>query len=262
MPLGRWIISAAIVCHIVALTVDAIPSPAAVRALASVASESDVAEHARNRSHVYSVLTVAAEWLEGAVPGLFNATRVLRPATQFYTRAGLRQQWDMFSNPVLGDEYLRIDYWVVTTDSPGHLRVYREIVFPADSEDRLRVVHDYRNKTLSNVLALLLAEPINGRDEDRLAPITGALLRYYTSRFSRSFLSSGDRIARVTAWYGLGPIIPPRRDSLSYLRLRSAELVQYDAGPIEIPAPRSRPRVGSRSSESDIVWSVVLDEER
>src|SRR5688572_14230259 len=149
MAANRWILSLAIVYHLIAVSIDALSSPQEILAAAAAPGGTGPAGVPR----VDAAFTRAAAWVERVSPGLYRAVTPLRAATQPYIRNGrLRQKWNMFTNPVQGDQYLRMDHYVLSAVPLESPRVYRELIYPADREDWPRLVHDYRNKAVSRSL--------------------------------------------------------------------------------------------------------------
>jgi hypothetical protein len=126
----------------------------------------------------------------------------VRALTRAYIKAGLRQTWDMFSRPQTANHYARLGYHVVSPGTPKP-RVVLELVFPADREDRVRVLHDYQDKAVVmafeaffSARAKHLGEPATSRE---LLP----LIRYFKRRYRQGYLAQDETIVRTDVWYGV-----------------------------------------------------------
>jgi hypothetical protein len=250
----QWFISLLIVYHVVAVVVDAIPDPARMKpVLPEVRHPTEDA--------VASVLTPAfdrvAAWMPRLEPKLFAATEPLRWLTRPYIHAGLRQHWNMFTDVAGEDRYLRLDYYVQSGGSRP--RRIQELVFPAGREDRVRVLHDFRDKAVINLLADFfdsqVQSPADVHTTDGLTP----LVRSFTRQFKARELTDRDRVLRTEVWSGAAPI-PPRGQAVpdSVLSARLEVLSSYYAGPVSSVVSGSASRVvGDREREADITWKLV-----
>jgi hypothetical protein len=254
----RIALSCLILFHVLAIGVNAIPSPDELNA-------GDSFEPPKADALALSVapaLDTAVRWLAPVERRLYDVCRPVRALTRAYIEAGLRQRWDMFSRPETDSHYVRLGYYVA---SPGALRprVVLELVFPADREDRVRVLHDYQDKAVViafegffSARAKQLGEPAIS---NQLLPLT----RYFKRRYARGYLAPDETIVRTDVWYGSAPM-PSRgeRTSDRAAEARLDVLRNYYDGPV--PAINRRlelPRVSSREREADIVWVLATIDE-
>jgi hypothetical protein len=147
-----------------------------------------------------------------------------------------------------------------------------ELVMPAHREDRIRLLQSFRDSYQDKAFevamdgffrrrsAALVRPDTTSKDlPDDLAPIA----RYFSARFSRTHLSSSERIVRTEVWIGTAPIPRTRSDRESHtLASRIAALRAYYEGPIET---RRRippyPPYHSADDEADIRWLLEYFEE-
>jgi len=270
MTTFRSIVSILLVYHLAALTVAAIPPPEDTNRIGRLRTPEDPIARWLTPS-----LDRAATGLSRIEPSLFSLVQPLRWITTPYIEAGLHQNWNMFSNPLTDDQYLRLDYHVVGSDQRRRPSMVRELVFPADREDRVRFFHQFRDKAVLHILekfALARGKgmmPIDGEAQRRgsidPAQQTAAverefapLVRYFGDRLERTYLTNGERVVRTDVWAGAAPI-PPRGQALSAARLdaRLSVLNAYYAGPSAV-ALASVPRtVGQTEGEADIAWELI-----
>lgn len=206
--------------------------------------------------------------LDGAVAILrrleaqaFQLTVPVRELTRIYVQAGLRQKWDMFANPMTADQYVRVVHYVRTTREPGRIRVFRELVLPAQQEYRVRLIHKFRDKAILNSIETF---SVNRRDhpeadpEAALKPISA----YFTKQFASRYLAEDETAERFEVWFGVAPI-PPTGDRVpdAQRQNRHEVLQRYWEGPVEgFSAKATEP--GSVEREADIVWTLAYVEKR
>jgi hypothetical protein len=269
MTTFRSIVSILLLYHLTALTVSAIPSPEETNRIGRVRHPQDAIARWLTPS-----LDRAATWFSGIEPALFSAAQPLRWITTPYIEAGLRQNWNMFSNPLTDDHYLRLDYHVAAADR-RRPSVVRELIFPADREDRIRFFHQFRDKAVLHILekfAVARGEgmmPIDGEAQSAgsMDPAEQAaaverefapLVRYFRDRVQRTYLTRGERVVRTDVWAGAAPI-PPRGQALSPARLdaRLDVLDAYYAGPSAVAVPAVPRTLGQTEGEADIAWELI-----
>lgn len=270
MSASRWVISVFLLWHLTALVITAVPAPNRLPAQSPV--DQVVANPVAGR--FAPVLSRAAGWL----PGVSSLIRrfvgpIERPASIYMTALGLAQDWRMFSNPPLTDEYMRLRYYVGTGRSTNASWSALELVEPAQREDQVRLLQSYRDSYLDKALAVALqnfqeharqrsvgthAHPPHPPDD--LTPIA----RYFARRFARSNLVAGERVVRTEVWYGWAPNPPPGKELSPEERgLRLAVLRDYYAGPVqERGAISAYPSFGATEHEADITWVLAYTEQR
>ena len=262
-----------IAAHLTALVIGAIPAPR------------DLSDPARPETRGVEPLSAWATPRLDAIAAaagtvhraLWSLTSPLRPVVSAYLGAtGLGQQWAMFWNPSLSDQYLRVRYYV--GDEPPGTRPARaawlatELVLPAHREDRLRLLasfHDsYRDKaveiamnTFSRKRARTLVRPDTRPAElpDSLAPVA----RYFARRFARAHLTGGERLVRVEVWSGTAPN-PPFGSAATRIAVaeRQARLGGYYDGPVvRRLGPMTYPPYHAEEDEADIQWVLEYFEE-
>jgi len=201
--------------------------------------------------------------------GLEPLWRMLSPVrrlTDAYTRMiGLEQRWNMFQEPPEDDQYIHLRYYVRASGG-GVVRVDREMVFPAEREDRFWWVNraHYEEKAVRNARqafgkALVGRQNVN-RVEDLPIQIR-PVLRYYTGRH-RSRLLDREALIRAELWLGWAPVPGPGQDQAAATSRRLAVLADY------LDDPRAAwttvgtyPVLGLTEHEADITWTMAYYEE-
>ena len=56
----------------------------------------------------------------------------------------------MFANPVTADQYVRVVHYVESSREAGRIRMFSELALPAQRENRVRLVHRFRDKAILN----------------------------------------------------------------------------------------------------------------
>src|SRR5262249_35998771 len=136
----------------------------------------------------------------------FEMSDPLRQLTRPYINAGLRQKWNMFSNPETDDHYLRLDYHLASTERGGRIGAARELVFPLRHEGRLRILHDFRDKAVANAVEnyhLLRAWKDTGSN---MAREFSSLARFFRKVYQERYATASERVVRVDIWYGAAPM--------------------------------------------------------
>jgi hypothetical protein len=180
--------------------------------------------------------------------------------THLYEEAGIRQTWRMFAAPETDDQYLRINYFV-SGRGQDRLSLVRELVLPAQRDDRVRLRHDFRDKAIVNAIDAFFARrdrsigsEAASSARDDFAPI----VRYFRSQYRRHFLAAGEDVIRTEVWYGLAPM-PPRGRTLPEGRrsMRLDVLREYYNGPVRSTVGALKAQgLGSEEREADIVWTL------
>lgn len=210
-----------------------------------------------------------AEFFES---GLWRLTKPVQPAIGYYLRmTGLAQNWAMFANPPTTAQYTRVRYYVQPRS--GRLWVATELVFPANREDRIRLVQSFRDSYRDKAMAIASSRFYDRRKKSLVAPETrpeqlpddlAPVARYFSREFARTHLADGDRIVRTEVWIGTAPIPPLGTELDEDARLERAVVLQtYYDGPVEqrIRVPEYPPyHAGFR--EADISWLLEYYEER
>jgi hypothetical protein len=168
---------------------------------------------------------------------------------------GLRQQWNMFANPLPVDQYVRLGYYVSTAAGPE--RLFQELVLPAQHEDRVRLVHQFRDKAVLNAFETFFRNLKSTPSPDSLPRDFMPLIRYFRERFKARHLRIDEQVARTDLWIGAATI-PPRGHAVpsDVLQTRLAVLNEYFDGPIGVNASLPYPKRESAQREADILWTL------
>ncbi len=289
----RWTLSIFLVCHLAALAVAAVPSPNDLRLAVGLGSS----EERPWASNLEGAPSAADEPTDDAVSArvrpLFDAagdvvvavarhawrlTAFARPFTDRYVDSlGLSQTWNMFANPPRGSEYLRFRYYSVA-DAAGDnqlLTLATELVFPAAPSTEPRLVRAYweshRDKAISNALSAYFRARLRLPDAGRVPPsaddpvLDDALsrsflpvVRYFSERYAREHLRTGDRLVRTEAWYGWATS-RARGDVRIAPRARAAAVGRYYGGLTEERVPRPIfQKIDSVEREADLLWMLLM----
>jgi hypothetical protein len=206
-------------------------------------------------------------------------TTPIRWITRPYIEAGLHQNWNMFSNPLTADHYMRVGYEVAASDGRRRPWMVQELVFPADREDRVRLFHQFRDKAIQHVLekfsVATARDPRAMEDTPRptgrtpvplgspeLAREFEPLVRYFRNRYRDTYLEKGERIIRTEVWAGAAAI-PPRGGSLpqDVIDRRDEALNRYYSGPAYAGSVAEPPPLGRKVTEADILWELIFVDE-
>jgi hypothetical protein len=265
MSRQEWVASILIVYHLTALGVAAVPDSQSVPLLEVVDASADPVSRT-----LTPLFDESAQALASSRSTLYRLLGPVRPLVNPYLAAGVGDQsWNMFSNPYREDQYLRLDHHV-TNGQATTSRVLRELVLPAERENRVRLVYRVRDKFLGNTLVRfkvglgtleMAGERTPAQRQAELDQLLERLFhpiaRYYRSQLT-PHLPYGERVTRIEVWYGIAPI-PPPGDTLpaSAVADRLARLEPYHDGPAVVDMP-SRPRPpGSTEREADIQWTLL-----
>jgi hypothetical protein len=252
----RGLISACIAFHLVALAVESLPDPDELRR---------VEPHRANTTNRLSAaltptLDRIAAGIRAVEPTLANVVAPLRFVTRPYVAVSLTQRWDMFSNPMTIDQYVRVDQYVMSSGRRS-ARVFQELVLPAQREDQPQFVHKFRDK------AMLIARDafVSNRRRDPRAAVPPddlrPVARYFRNQFLRNYASPDERVLRTEVWLGESPIPPlGERVSEHEFAARLDVLQRYWDGPSERPPITGTPAIGAVQREADIEWKLEYAE--
>ena len=249
---GRWLVSVLVALHLVALAVSSVPTPDELRL-----GESVPPGYKGAFPLLASALDKLAVWLRAVDSMSANLLSPLRIPTDTYASLGLRQRWDMFSNPPTFNQYVRVDQYVTTTATPGTPRVVRELALPAQREDRIRLVHKFRDKAVMNALeAFVIAQRTSGDPAEPRSRALQPLATYFRNRLQREYLNDNEHVERTEVWFGQAAIPPPGEVlTTRQLDLRLTALERYWYGPSEVGA-RERAQPGTLQQEDTILWKL------
>jgi hypothetical protein len=285
MTTARWAISLLLVVHLTALGLGALPSPDRLAEVEEDRSPVDNPLAAR----VAPVLDRVASVVAPVPAALWNASEAVRPFAALYVNmTGLAQRWAMFSNPPTADQYLRVRYYVGSTNVGAWPSwTATELVFPARNEARIRVLQAYRDSYRDKAMAIALqrfhdhvaarpqlaelesnerSDQISARSAvrsgelpDDLAPIA----RYFGRQFAHVRLGAQEHILRTDVWWGVAPNQPPGASRRTDPGERQVVLQDYYEGAIErLGRIAAYPSYHTLERESDIVWRLEYFEEQ
>jgi hypothetical protein len=255
----RWLLSTLIAIHLVAISAASLPDPHELSVGISVAAVSPVDRSARVAPTPLEAIVATLGPMEAAAHRL---TEPIRTLTRSYVQAGLRQKWNMFANPVTADQYARVAYYVRSSREPSRVRVFRELVLPGQREDRVRLVHMFRDKAILNSFEALAVNRLERPDSEHFADLD-PIAAYFSDRFRAKYLTPDEAITRTEIWFGLAatPAIGDRLTD-SQQQQRSTVLERYRDGPVDAPAPGVPLQAGFVQAESDIVWRLEYVQHR
>jgi hypothetical protein len=191
---------------------------------------------------------------------MLSVSAPLRPITRQYIAIGLGQRWNMFSNPATAYHYLRIDHYVAG-NGIAQGRVYRELVFPADDETRVRLGHRFRDKAIfSTIEAYFTAlEFVTDTSAEAAIPETFAPVARHFARAFRQRTEGIEGPRQTEVWLGLAPMAAPgSHTDAGNIAERVAALARYRRSPSESePATLVPRRLGTRESDGDLMWTLV-----
>jgi hypothetical protein len=257
----EWFLSLLIACHLVAITLAAIPRPAS-RPLEQLPRT----DHDPVAAVLQPPLTSVAGWMDTAQREILRATRRVRAVTRPYVAAGLPQNWNMFSSVLTMQRYVRMDYYV---DSPtdGRPTVFRQLVLPSQPEGVPRLSYRSADKAVRVAMGLYLARlgdeeayAAEPGDETPNAARLAPLVRHFRSQFSEDRGIPLQQIARIKVWTGAVVIPEPGTPAEYPAELRRAMLAKYRQVAIN-PAPWTTAALWSTQDEADITWQLVYIEE-
>lgn len=255
MTSERWGVSLLIVGHLVALVILLLPDPPELATVSADTTNVPLTATA-------SALGGVAAWVREVEPRIVQVVSPLRAVTAPYVAVGLRQRWNMFSNPMPVDQYVRVDQYVQPSRSSPRLRVFRELALPAQREDRVRAVHKFRDKAVLNSLEAFTVARARRAPSEGLPPDLEPVARYFRNRFHREYLTGDEQIVRTDVWFGQVPIpavgqqrTPEERES------RSATLAAYWDGPAETPPVAVLPQIGALQRDGSIIWRLEYSDQ-
>jgi hypothetical protein len=249
----RWLLSTLIAIHLVAISASSLPDPREVDQFRPPAA----VQPADSISHVVTpVLDAIVNALAPVEAQAYRFTAPIRALTRTYVQAGLRQKWTMFANPVTADQYVRVAHYVRSSREPQRLRVFWELALPGQPEDRVRLVHAFRDKAILNPFEALAVNRFEHPGADRFSDLD-PIVAYFDNHFRAAYLTPDEAITRTEIWSGLAPM-PATGDRLtdSQLDERWAVLQRYREGPGDALVPVVPLQPGAFQSESDIVWRL------
>jgi hypothetical protein len=249
----RWFLSTLIAIHLVAISASSLPDPRELDLVRPAAVVQPVGSIAHIVTPVLDAIVAELTPLEAQA---YQVTAPIRALTRTYVQAGLRQKWTMFANPVTADQYVRVAHYVRSSQEPRRVRVFRELALPGQREDRVRLVHAFRDKAILNPFEALAINRFEHPGVDRFSDLD-PIAAYFDNHFRAAYLTPDEAITRTEIWFGLAPL-PATGDRLngSQLDERWAVLQRYREGPVDAPVPVVPLQPGALQSESDIVWRL------
>lgn len=249
----KWLISALIAVHLVAISASSLPDPNDLKLVGSAGGRPPADAIVRT---VAPALDAATSVLRPFEALAYRATAPIRALTRTYVQAGLRQKWNMFANPVAADQYLRVGYYVGSSQQPGKIRLFQELVLPGQREDQPRLAHMFRDKAILNSLEGLFVNRVNRPHAARYSDLD-PIAAYFARRFSAVYLARDEMVLGTEIWFGAAPIpVTGQRLTDAQLHDRWSAIERYREGPIEVPGRGIPLEIGALQSESDIVWRL------
>jgi hypothetical protein len=255
---------------VTALVIGTIPLPG-VDPLPPVALSRHVTDDA-TAAVVSPFLDSALERLASTPRAIVKLARPVRFVVDQYLGAlRLGTRWSMFATPPVVDQYVKVRYYVGTSQIAGVIpRVTwtaTELVLPAHREDQVRGLQSFRDSSEDKALAVALDDFHRKLNEyfdrtghlprelpDDLEPIA----RYFGRRFAREHLSTGEHLLRTEVWYGevKNPVRGVALDT-AVVDARLAALRRYYGGPVRGPASSyGTLAYGDSEKEADIEWTL------
>jgi hypothetical protein len=177
---------------------------------------------------------------------------------------GLEQRWNMFQEPPEDDQYIHMRYYVAS-GARSVVRVDREMVYPAEREDRFWWVNwaNHEEKAVRNArqaFGRAMRDLRNVKGVGDLPPQLAPVLRHYTGRHRRRLLPT-ESLVRAELWLGWARIPPPGQDQMETTLRRLDVLRDYLDDPRTAWVPAGTyPPVGTAERESDIDWTLAYYE--
>jgi len=249
---ARWGASVLIGAYVALIAIAAIPEP---RPPADPRSKSRLA--AANVSGLARLLDSTQTSIASLQSLLFHDTAAVRPAVQAFTNTGIGggQQWYMFSDPYVVDQYVRVDSYVASDGGGSTRRLFRQLLLPAHHEDRVRFVHDYRDKAILVLLERYFkaqAQRGDRRSPQELGQIFEPITRYSRKRIA-PLLAAGEHVTRSEMWFGVAPIPPPGMpEDRAAIDARLAALAPYHDRPAEV-----LPTDAGAEMDGDVRWTLL-----
>ena len=263
----RTIVSIFIVWHLAAMAVAAIPTPEQLAGVAGATRPADDSVSAVGRpiANSLSRVLLATDRIAAAI------VAPVRPVVAAYvTPLGLEQAWNMFANPPLVSEYLRLRYYVREPDGRA-TALDTELVFPVRPSGlhfAAAFRRGHQDKAVSNAIYAYLRErnrrrlrgesgPIDA-DDPAVSRTLAPVVAYFRDRFvDNRYRMTGVRpeVARTEAWYGVAASRAPGEDNpfaLSHAAALSRYPAHADAGTTALPALERSER------EADITWILLF----
>jgi hypothetical protein len=255
----RWLLSILIAIHLFAISAASVPDPRELELVRSAAEVPPFDPIGRIGAPALNAVVAAMRPLEAQA---YRFTAPIRALTGIYVQGGLRQKWNMFANPVTGDQYVRVAYYVQTSSEPGRVRVFRELALPGQPEDRARLVHMFRDKAILNSLEALVVNRLEHPESERFSDLD-PIAASFRNRFQAVYLTPEEVITRTEIWFGMAQT-PATGERLTDLQLqeRWAVLQRYWDGPVDAAPPVTPLQLGALQGESDIVWRLEYAQSR
>jgi hypothetical protein len=249
----QGLLSVAIIWHIVAMVVGAVPS------LEDYGS--DTTPPRVPKTTLQSRATAALDQI--AVPAVrlhrvvYAVTRPLHgPVHLYLDLTDQFSSWNMFSSPSRATENVRLDYVVVQPDGSRHLE--SELVYPAAEPGEWRVVAAYFasfvDKAFANGTESYQKRALQARQLGQPAPVAAMnedllpFIRYYTRRHEHR-LPKGTRVERTEYWRGSAASPAPGQAlPVQILQARQRTLER-------LRQPGTLPSLPSRKDD-DITWTL------
>jgi hypothetical protein len=255
MTAREWVLSLLIAFHLVAVTLAAIPRPVPGRLTPVSRSDADPIAAVFNPP-----LTHLANELNSAQRQIHRTSSGFRAISRPYIAAGIPQNWSMFSNVLVIQRYLRVDFHV--RGSGKTPVVYRQLVLPSQNEGEPRLSYRSADKAVRVLMGSFLSRLRDEEEADVSDDSQGdprsvePLLRHFATRFAQELATPLDEITRMELWAGSVPIPPPGEVPQFPAELRREVLNRYRT--LEpAPAPISRLPVGTTQPQGDLTWQLV-----
>jgi hypothetical protein len=264
MPRGSLLISALVVCHLLAILVSTIPEPTA-----PILPNPDIPRSERSNRLAQLIgpsADVLAQSVSAAHRAIWSSFGPAIDAARFYVSVvGVRQNWAMFGSPPRYDSYARARYYVASARKTGVSWTATELAMPATQEDDIRVLESFPGSFWDKAFEVSMVEFWQHRRKYKIGPETSSqelpddlrpALRYLVRRFAENHLVPGERVVRAEFWYGTADNPPPESTVPAGSPPARLEIMhRYYAGPVELRLPNPPiPPYHSVEREGDIVW--------
>jgi len=259
MSVPRFVASCFIAYHLLALTVNAIPTTQDLNPLSAATARQDD----KIAGVVTPVLDDSVRWLAGVHNAVARVVGPFRRLSRPYLIIGMWQRWNMFSNPQTDFGYIRLTYYV---RSPGLARLHavRELVLPVGRDDRVRLTYSPINKAILSSLESYALDRFAKRGEPTVSNDLLPMVRFFSRRYAREHLTGADEIIRTELWSGTATVPKPREEPDSAKdRARVAVLESYYEGPVAALVPAGAlPKPTDVERDANIVWRLEFVEEQ
>lgn len=246
-----FLASVAIACHLIAITVAAIPAPA--RGPLSNQPRADADPVA---AVMQTPLTRFSSTVDSAQRRFRRLTSPVRPWSAEYARM-LHQNWAMFASVLSVQRFVRLDFYV-RSETDDSVQVLPFLVLPSQSDESPRLTYDSVDKavrvSLNGFLARMRREPPDAR---AAAASLEPTVRLFTNRFASERGVRPQDILRTELWLGAAVILPPgEMTPESVAGERRRRLAEYRQGTPQVPA-NPYPAPDTMRDEADINWQLV-----